>query len=136
MSSACSERSLLPCHNIIHSKQRGIENRRKIGPYCSQMQCNDSKQLHVMFRQLYLVISPVFSAIELLCLNSIQTLIFRKIPFNICKCYAWATSRHSKWLLFILTDKPHSQISCTLNIATQILENKVFSIEVKRNPKF
>ena len=63
-------------HNIIHSKQRGIENRRNIGPYCSQMQCNDSKQLHVMFRQLYLVISPVFSAVELFRLNPIQTLIF------------------------------------------------------------
>ena len=40
------------------------------------MQCNDSKQLHVMFRQLYLVISPVFSAVELLRLNPVQTLMF------------------------------------------------------------
>ena len=32
-----SDQSLLPCHNIIHSKQRGIEDRRKIGPYCPQM---------------------------------------------------------------------------------------------------
>ena len=44
----------LPCHNITHSKQRSIENRRKIGPYCLQMQCNDSKRLHVIFLQLYL----------------------------------------------------------------------------------
>ena len=63
------------CHNIIHSKQRGVENRRKQGPYCSQMQCNDSKQLHVM-RQLYLVIPPVFGAVELLRLDPIQTLIY------------------------------------------------------------
>ena len=76
MSSACSERRLLPCHNIIHSKHRGMENRRNKGPYSSQMQCNDSKELHVMFRQLYLVISPVFNAVELLRLNPIQTLIF------------------------------------------------------------
>ena len=61
---------------VTVSKQRGIENRRKIGPYCSQMQFNDSKQLHVMFCQLYLVILPVFSAVEPLCLNPIQTLIF------------------------------------------------------------
>ena len=40
------------------------------------MQCNDSKQLYVKFRQLYLVITPVFSAVELLRLNPTQTLIF------------------------------------------------------------
>ena len=71
-----NEVSYPSCHNIIHSKQRGIENRRKQGPYCSQMQCNDSKQLHVMFRELYVVISPVFGAVQLLRLNPIQTLIF------------------------------------------------------------
>ena len=81
------------CHIIIHSKQRGIENRRKIGLYCSQMQCNDSK-LHVMFRQLYLVISPVCRVVELRRLNPMQTLIFWKTPF-ICKYYAWGTCGNS-----------------------------------------
>ena len=95
VSSACSEWSLLPCHNIIHGKQRGIENRRKIVPYCSQMQCNNSKQLHVMFCQLHLVILSVFSAVELLRLNPIKTLIsVWKTPFIECKYYAWATCSH------------------------------------------
>lgn len=78
-----------------------------------------SKQLRVMFRQLYLVISPVFSAVELLRLNPIQTLIFWKTPL-ICKYYAWVTcgqtTSHLKgeWFLKVINkeagkSKTHSQ---------------------------
>ena len=66
----------------LKRKERGIENRRKIGAHCPKTRRNDSRQHHVMFRQLDLVFSLVFSAVEFLRLNAIQTPYILKALFH------------------------------------------------------
>ena len=50
------------------------------------MQFNDSKQLHVTFCQFYIVMSPVFSVVELLRLIPVQTYILKDAIYMQISC--------------------------------------------------